>query len=215
MANIDRIGAVALLAAGLILASCSSAGGSKTAAGSSTTGSPPPPSTATTVAVSPSSLLLGAGDLAGYTAAPQPGSTPIPCGSHFGDTSTSLAQGAAAFATAGSQQTVKETVAIYPSAAAAGAVATSFRTAGPSCAQFDDTNGPTTTYQVRTLTAPAVNGDDVVAVALASPAHFYDLVLLRSGARLAWLAVGQIGNPVDPAVFTSVTAAAAQRLVTP
>jgi hypothetical protein len=214
MANIDRIGAVALMAAGLILASCSSAGGSKTAAGSSTTGSSPPPSSPTTVAVSPFSLLLGAVDLAGYSAEPQPGPTPIPCGSHFGDTSTSVSQGAAAFATAGSQQTVRETVAIYPSAAAAGAVATSFRTAGPSCAQFDDTNGPTTTYQVRTLTAPAV-ADDVVAVALASPAHFYDLVLVRSGARLAWLALGQIGNPVDPAVLTSVTSAAAQHLAAP
>jgi len=211
MANIDRIGAMAV-AAGLILASCSS-GGTK-AAGSSTTAAPTSSSTATTVAVSPSSLLVGAADLAGYAATAPPSPTPIPCGFHFGGTSTAAAQAAAAFATAGSQQTVKETVAIYPSAGAATALAVSFRAAGGSCAQFDDTSGPTTTYQVRTLTAPAAGADDVVAISLASPAHFYDLVLLRSGARLAWLALGQIGNPVDPAMLTAVTTAAAQHLAT-
>ncbi len=64
MANIDRIGAVAV-AAGLILAVCSS-GGSK-AAGTSTSTSLP---RRHTVAVSPSSLLLGAAELAGYSATP-------------------------------------------------------------------------------------------------------------------------------------------------
>ena len=211
MANLGRIGASAV-AAGLILASCSSGGGSKATGSSTTAASISSSSVATTIPVTPSALLLGGNDLAGYSTASQPGPTPIPCGSHFGDPSTSSAEAAVAFATAGTQQTVKETVALYPSTAAASMIAASFRTAGVSCAQFDDTNGPTTTYQVRTLTAPAVTADDVVAVSLASPAHFYDLVLLRSGARVAWLALSQIGNPVDPAVLNSVASAAAAHL---
>jgi hypothetical protein len=214
MANIGRIAAVAVaVAAELILASCSSGGGSK-AAGSTTTTSLSSVSAPTTVAVTPTSWLLGAADLAGYSALTQSAPTPLPCGFHFGDTSTATTQAVAAYATAGSQQTVEETVAVYPSVAAATAVAASFRTAAASCSQFDDTTGPTTTYQVRTLTAPAVPADDVVAVSLASPAHFFDVVLLRSGARLAWLDLGQIGNPVDTGVFTSITSAAARRLAT-
>jgi hypothetical protein len=157
-------------------------------------------------------LLLGGADLAGYSATSDPGHTPVPCGSRFGDTAGSMTQSAVAFATSGSQQSVYETVAIYPSSAAAAAIAAVFRTTGPSCAQFDDTRGPTTTYQVRSLTLPTLTADDAMAVALASPAHFYDLVLLRSGARLAWLALGQVGNPVDQDVLSSVASAASLRL---
>ncbi|HEY2302041.1 MAG TPA: hypothetical protein VGH66_09120 [Acidimicrobiales bacterium] len=209
MAKLDRVGALAAAAA-LILAACGSAGGQKAAGSSSsivpsTTGMGPIP-------VTPSSLLLGGADLAGYSATSQPVLTPVPCGSRFGDASSSTTQAAVAFATSGSQQTVNETVALYPSAAAAAAVADAFRTAGPSCSDFDDTHGPTTTYQVRSVTPPAVTADDAVAVSLASPAHFYDLVLLRSGARIAWLALGQVGNPVDPDVLQSVATAASERL---
>ena len=75
--------------------------------------------------------------------------------------------------------------------------------------------GPTTTYQVRPLTLPALTADDSFGVALASPAHFYDLVLLRSGARLAWLSLGQTGNPVDADALATVSTAAAHRLVAP
>jgi hypothetical protein len=209
MANIERIGAVAAAAA-LILASCSSGTGQK-ASGTSTS-STPATSAVTSTPVTPSSLLLGASDLSGYSATSDPPATPVPCGSHFGDSSTSTTQAAVGFATPGSQQTVNETVVIFPSASTAATIATAFRTAGPSCAQFDDTTGPTRTYQVRSLPAPAVTADDVVAVALASPAHFYDLVLLRSGPRLAWISLGQVGNPVDSDVLASVATAAAHRL---
>ncbi len=154
-----------------------------------------------------------AADLAGYSATSQPVRTPVPCGSHFGDTSSSTTQAAVAFATSGSQQTVNETVALYPSAAAAAAVADAFRTAGAVMLGTSTTpQGPTTTYQVRSVTPPAVTADDAVAVSLASPAHFYDLVLLRSGARIAWLTLGQVGNPVDPDVLQSVATAASERL---
>jgi hypothetical protein len=212
MAGIERFGAVAVLA-GLIVAACSS-GGAPKASGSSSTLAPTSRSTATTVAVSPASFLLGPADLAGYSATAAPAPTPLPCGFHFGDTSTASTRAAADFATAGSQQTAEETVAVYPSVAAATAMAASFRTAQASCSQFDDTDGPTRTYQVRALAAPTVPADDMVAVSLASPAHFYDLILLRSGAHLAWLALSQVGNPVDPAVLASVTTAAARRLAT-
>jgi hypothetical protein len=209
MASIERIGALAASAV-LILASCSSGTGQK-ASGTSTS-SMPTTSGMTPIPVTPSSLLLGGGDLSGYTTTSEPPATPVPCGSRFGDSSASTTQAAVAFATLGSQQTANETVAIFPSASTAATVAAAFRTAGPSCAQFDDTSGPTRTYQVRSLPAPAVTADDVVAVALASPAHFYDLVLLRSGARLAWVSLGQVGNPVDPDALASVAGAAARRL---
>src|SRR5579859_7565224 len=158
MASVDRIG-VLVVAAGVILGSCSSGAGTKAAAGTSSTAPPASAATTTTAPVSPAFFLLGVADLAGYSPTAQPGPTPLPCGYHFGDTSTATSE-AAAFATAGSQQTVKETVAVYPSPAAATSVATSFRTTGASCSQFDDTTGPTTTYQVRALTAPAVPADD-------------------------------------------------------
>lgn len=208
MAKLERIGATAAVAA-LILASCSSGGGSKVA-GTSTSATTTSATTPGTVAAP--TLVLGGADLSGYSATSQPAATPVPCGSKFGDTSDSTTKMAVAFATSGNQQTVDETVAVYPSADAATAVAAAFRTAASSCAQFDDMQGPTTTYQVRALTLPAVPADDTVAVALASPAHFHDLVLLRSGARLAWLSLGQVGNPVDPDVLATVSTAASHRL---
>jgi hypothetical protein len=209
MAKLERIGATAAVAA-LILASCSSGGGSKVAGTSTSATNSSVATTPGTVAAP--TLVLGGADLSGYSATSQPAATPVPCGSKFGDTAGSTTQKAVAFATSGSQQTVDETVAVYPSADAATAVTAAFRTAASSCAQFDDMQGPTTTYQVRSLTLPAIPADDTVAVALASPAHFHDLVLLRSGARLAWLSLGQIGNPVDADVLARVAMAASHRL---
>ncbi len=214
MAKLEWIGVTATVAA-LMLASCSSGGG-QTSASERPSSSAAPTTPATTPAPpTAAGLAIGAGDLSGYSAATQPAATPVPCGSKFGDTSASTTKTEVAFATPGNQQTVDETVAIYPSPEAATAVATAFRTAAPSCTQFDDMQGPTTTYQVRPLTLPARTADESFGVALASPAHFYDLVLLRSGARLAWLSLGQTGNPVDADALAAVSTAAAHRLVAP
>jgi hypothetical protein len=117
----------------------------------------------------------------------------------FGITSGAEGHATVSFLAADNQGQVNETVATYPGSLAAGLVGT-VRTAMASCAE------------VQALSTPRLV-DDTVAVTVVDPAGFSDLVLLRSGSRVAWLVVSQRGSPIANGTLASVATRAASRLI--